>query len=274
MKPVQAFVKAHFGVSYEDEILVWGPLQTQRHGWQMATTHDITATYTFNGPINVDVLNEQQPQNVMLGEVPEQQIEGAINPFQRDLSRCAVYGMKGIAGRSTYPVFTTFRTNHLHPSKREGMVEAEEQQVAGGGVRGAVAYIPPFTNEPMDMESPFIGVRNYHFENPEFCKSIAYITPGNLMNGIFAIPREVCIAAYDPDNFPVYAPEDPTLAEGPETAGKIIYWYFVPQDHALAWILHSHPEYRAATKINVITYRARRRKKNGGDVFQLGKYYV
>jgi len=271
MKPVQEFIKGHFGVSFQDEILVWGPLQEQRHTWQTATMHDITATFTFNKPINVDVDNEQQTQKVMLGEIPETQITGAINPFQRDLRMCAIYGMKTVGGRSTYPVFTTFRTSHLHPSKREGMKDTEDEQVAGGGVRGAVAFIPPFTNDPIDMDAAFVGVRNYHYENPEYCKSIAYVTPSNLMNGIFVIPREVCIAAYDATYFPVYAPEDPTLVECPENDGKILFWYFVPLDHVLAWAFHSHPEYRVANKLNVITSRVKRRKKYGGDVFKLGK---
>lgn len=270
MKPLQDFVKAHFGVAYEDEILVWGPIQEQRHGWQAATLHDITATFTFDKPINVDVENERQAQNVYLGDVPEDHIEGAINPFQRDLRGCAIYGMKAIAGRSTYPVFTTFRTSHIHPDNVEGMEEQDDQQVAGGGVRGSVAYVPPFQEEPMDIDAPFLGVRNFHFENPEFCKSLAYVTPTNLMNGIFMIPRQVCIASYHASYFPVYAPEDPTLTECPENEGKILFWYFVPLDHVLAWAFHSPPEYRVAHKLNVITYRVRRRKKHGGDVFKLG----
>lgn len=267
MKPVTDFVKGYFGVKYEDEICVWGP--SPRHGWQAATTHDITAMFTFNKPINVEIHGEMQPERRLLGEIPEDQIEGAINPFQRDLRGCAIYGIKGIAGRSTYPVFTTFRTSHMHPESVEGMKEKEEEQVAGGGVRGAVAYIPPFTAEPIDMDAPFLGVRNFHFENPEFCKSMSFITPTNLMNGIFMIPRPVCIAAYDEKYFPVYRPEEPTLTECPENDGKILFWYFVPMDHVLAWAFHSPPAYRMAHKLNVITYRVRKRRSLGGDVFEL-----
>lgn len=269
MEAVQSYVKAHFGVQYEDEILVWGPLQTQRHTWQTATVHNITATYTFNGPIDAEMGMEQQAQQVLLGTVPESNIDGEINPFNRDLRVCGVYGMKAVSGTSSYPFYTTFRTNYCHPAYAKNMREKDEEMVAGGGIRGAVSYLPPHTNEAIDLNGPFLGVRDYHYHNPEFIKSTAYVLPSNLMNGIFAIPRKTCIASYNEQNFPVYRPDEPDLQECEELEGKILFWYFVPLDHVLAWAFHVSPEYRRQKQMNVITYRVKRRTSMGGDVFKL-----
>ena len=269
MKPVQDFVKAHFGVRYEDEILPWGPVADQHHTWQGATTHDITATYTFSEDINVEVPGMSQVQRVLLGNVAQEMIEGAINPFNRDLQQCAIYGMKAISGNSTYPVYTTYRTNYIHPASVKNMREKDDEQVAGGGIRGSVAYLSPVTPEMEDLNGLFVGVRNYHYHAPEFVKSMAHVTPSNLMNGIFMIPRSVCIAAYDENVFPVYRPAEPDLRECEEMDGKILFWYFVPLDHVLAWAFHADPLYRHQQHQNVIQYRVKRRKKNGGTVFKL-----
>ena len=250
MDPVRNFVCKHFGTTNENDIKVWGPNPT--HTWQTASEHHITANFTFDKPLDASIRDgEAQVQTTLLGNL--QEIEGDLNPLNRNVQYAGIYGITGIRARSSYPFHMTFRTNYIHPSMIPGMEEQHRLQVEGGGIKGAVFHVNPHT-ESVDVNAPFLGIRNFHYQQPDFVKSMATVCPENLMNGIFMIPREICVQC-NQKVFPVWRPEEPHLQECEELQDKLLFWYFVPPDHVMAWPFHAPPEYRKQQQWNVLEYR-------------------
>lgn len=258
------FLKGHFGVKFEDQILPWGRLDETLFTWQTATEHNITATFTFDEPITAGVA---RPQRKTLDDcMRENAVEGNANPFNRNIAMAGVYGIKGVQVENTYPFYVGLRTNYCHPAMENSIREYEDMLVAGGATRGVVAQLNPLTDKTA-MEVPFLGVRQYHFQQPDFVRCMANVTPTNLTRGVVKIPRAVCIEC-DQEQFPVYKPEEPLLEETEENEDKILFWYFVPTDHVLAWPFTAPPRYRAQMRWNVLEYRVKRR--DSGQVFILG----
>ena len=261
MDPVRNFVITHFGVTAEDEIKVWGP--NPKHTWQTATDHHITATFKFNRPIDASIMDgELQAQACLLGNCTE--IEGNLNPHNLNVACAGIYGIKGVRASSSYPFYTIYRTSYMHPTHVHAMKEQDRLQIAGGGIRGAVFHVNPHT-ESKDCDAPFLGIRYYHYQHPEFVRSFANVLPENLMNGIFYIPREICVQC-DQSILPVYKPEDPTLVECEELQNKLLFWYFVPTDHVMAWPFHAPAEYRRQQEWNILEYRVRNRQTGAVEV--------
>lgn len=264
LAPLRNFLKAHFGVQHEDEILPWGRLDETRFTGQTATEHNITATFVFDECVTA---GQQVPQKKTLDDcMREGTVEGNANPFNRNIATAGIYGIKGVQVENTYPFYMGLRTSYVHPAMENSIREYEDMLVAGGATRGVVKQLNPYT-EKSAMEVPFLGVRSYHFQQPDFVRCMANVTPYNLMRGIVRIPRSVCIEC-DQEQFPVYRPEEPHLEECEELEEKILFWYFVPTDHVLAWPFTAPPQYRAQMLWNVLEYRVRRR--DSGEVFILG----
>ena len=273
MTPVRDYIKAHFGVTHEDEIQVWGPPEQAKHAWQTGTEHNVKATFTFQGDVCAAVESEQQVQRIRFGDLPPDQVDRNPNPFNRDLCVSGIYSMTALSGSSTYPVFTTYRSSYMHPAFEAAMEQQNREQVALGGIAGTVMHLPPSPGpegSEQDLGTRIINQGDYKFMYPDVIRTLANITPSNLMNGIVMIPRPVCIQAYHEKAFPVYRPQEADLDESEAMDDKLLFWYFVPTNHVLAWPLNVAPEHRVKQRFNVLEYRYRARKSHGGQVHVLG----
>ena len=274
MLPVQEYIKGFFGnrdnrtYKFEDEIDVWGV--GSKDASKTGVDHTITAEFIFNGVVDPSLKGQDQVQRQLLGDIPEERIEGDINPFGRDVSVAAISGMVAISGVSSYPVFTTFNTSWMHPSFKASIDQQDAVHVALGGESGAVMHLQPQMSKPADLSNYFINPGGYRYIDPGTSRTLANVTPGNLMNGIFMIPRAVCIEAYHEKAFPVYRPDQLDITELDAMQNRLLYWNFIPIDHVLAWPFNIPPDARAARQFNVLEYRFRARKSRGGEVHVLG----
>jgi len=286
------FVKKGFGVKFEDEIDVWATYS--KNAWESGDFHEITTVFSYKNPIFMKNLDkEKQVQRMTLMDC-KIQAKSLVPPEKKgepqyNTKHTAILGVLGIAARSSYPVHTSFRLNYTHKQFQKTMEVKNRQQEAGGGVRGACLVVGPSATETIDLpNTPFIGCMNYGVLHPGFVKTMTNINPGtnivdehgqllsldklfennngNLLNGIFKIPREICIKS----GLVVYKPEEGDVTKIENSEGKkLMHWYAVPTDHVLAWMCRTPPRFRKANGMNVLEYRVTPRRSLGREPFVL-----
>ena len=199
---------------------------------------------------------------------PKDPVSG--EPMPPDLSRVSIYNIvtRNILAALPNGVQCALRAGFVHKGLDQlyGLEAQAEAQRQGGLLVGAYACIDRTPTDGIDMDHVAMPMSR-HYANAQFTSTMALVTEENMLNGIVAVPADVCRACKFPEFCEVAQPPEELvervmmqrnmtremfLAMWNEKQNAyrsaqtpVTHYMAVPLVHVLAWSLRD-PIYAAA----------------------------
>jgi hypothetical protein len=142
-----------------------------------------------------------------------------------------------------------YAANYLPRELEKQQAEVDNLHPVFGLPPGTVEMVQPLFTGRLEKKIPLLKAQDSNpYLNPSVIQTIMWLTPENVMNGVVAIPREVCLA--DP-RMRVWRP-NPAMFESEENPPQraIMHWYVLPPRHILALHLYKFEQWDPEKQTN------------------------